>query len=135
MTEQGQSEKGEIIAQFLRLCLQARWNPTALEAARDLATRGGFDWQAMRRALLADLWRESPWLTFYHIERDTLISSLFHVSQLVGKNVACQANAPLRRDSGYLLKKSGETYSLVHDAPSWRFSACWAINSANEGMP
>jgi hypothetical protein len=47
MSRLGRCDEGEIAAQFLRVCLQAPWDPTALESARKLTAQGDLDWEAL----------------------------------------------------------------------------------------
>lgn len=54
------------VSQFLRLCLRGRWDPTTLEAARNLALHSKLDWDGLRQ--LAHIEGLAPLL--YHILRD-----------------------------------------------------------------
>mgnify|MGYP001036753676 FL=1 len=72
---------GDATGQFLRLCLQARWNPAAVDAARALSKRDQVDWKMLlphaRREGVAPLLYDAtrgqdllpPWLE-QELERD-----------------------------------------------------------------
>jgi hypothetical protein len=51
-----QGQAGEDPAtRFTLLCLRGRWDPAALEAARELASTGALDWEAWRQAVEAEV--------------------------------------------------------------------------------
>jgi hypothetical protein len=65
MTKQVHADAGDATDEFLRLCLQRRWDPEALEAARATAVRENVDWEAL--LLLARGGGMAPLL--YHVTR------------------------------------------------------------------
>jgi hypothetical protein len=99
---QRQPEAEQDILHFVRLCLRARWEPEALEAARRLATQTQLDWSALLR--VAEEERLGP-LLYRAVRRHNLVPPAVAEALRASRFTSAVRDRLLRRELSTILDR------------------------------